>query len=72
MPYTTVSAVKLDYLIGKLTDTMCVFLTHDFESNGINDSSSECLVRSVALIDNVIVTLRNHDIHLRGRHEATL
>jgi len=49
-----------------------VQLTHDFERDGVDDSLSKRLVGSVTLIDDVVLTLRNHNVHLRRRHEPTL
>jgi len=52
--------LAIDTVMGGRTER----LTHDCERDGVDDGLSEQLVRSMTLVDDVIVTLRHHDVHL--------
>lgn len=47
-------------------------LTHDCQRDSVDNGLSQCLIRSVALVDDIVLTLRDHNIHVRGRHKAAL
>ena len=47
-------------------------LTHDSERDGVHDGLPERLVRPVALINDVVLALCHHNVHLGRRHEAAL
>jgi len=46
--------------------------THDFERDGVDNGLAESLVGSMTLVDDVILTLSDHNVHLRRRHVAAL
>ena len=46
--------------------------THDFERDGVDNGLAERLVGSMTLVDDVILTLSDHNVHLRRRHVAAL